>query len=627
MYNGRKVISFCVTRLQDDFIKNIVEQLHRALKAQGHILLVYTTSSNLYWNSDSDKGESSIYDLVDMDITDLLIVFSEKIDTKYYAERLIERAQSDNVPVVVIGEPTKGCANVRFDYVKGFKNVCRHVINDHGIKDVHLMGGVKDNAFSQERVDAFAEVLKENGIPFDESMVSYGEFWSVPTEAACEELLKREKLPRALISCNDTMGITAINYFKRHGLRVPDDIIVTGFDGINDINFCEPRLTSCICSPEDLAASIKSLADMSFAGEDIAGTECLVTPKLLTSESCGCEYTGGVVITEFLNTMEDSFYRFQEEYRTLNEITTRILKVRTPEETYELIKNYHENIYDADIILNDDCFDDSTDPLHFFSEKPFSDKRMSLLATDFPDEHPHMFDGRKITAHLDKTLEGNMPLIFTPLHLLSRPLGYICFHFWNYDIANYIKIPQIKSCISNAMTSYIYIRYQDHINRRIEDLYKTDALTGLLNRTGFFREYTSIVAYGADEGITLAIADLDGLKGINDNYGHDEGDYAIHAVAQALRLSVPKGAVCARFGGDEIIAVFKGEVDNNEIEQHFMQVIENINSSAIKPYRLSASIGIYTDTSGTHSRFEDLLKGADRLMYEQKEQHHKQMQQ
>lgn len=623
MYNGRKVISFCVTRIQDDFIKDIVEQLHRLLKEQGHILLVYSTSSNLYWNTDSERGEAAIYDLADMEKTDVLIVFSEKIDTKYYAERVIDRAKAANVPVIVIDEPTEGCANVKFDYVKGFKKVCEHVIIDHGIRDVHLMGGIKDNSFSQERVEAFKDVLTENGIEFDDSMVSYGEFWAVPTEAACEELLSRDKLPRALICCNDAMGITAINFFKRRGIKIPDDIIITGFDGISDINFCDPKLTSAVCSPKDLAGAIMGLIDLGLGGSSISGEERLVTPMLLKSESCGCEYTGGIVMTEFLNTIEQNFYRFQEEYRTLNEITTRILKIKTPEETYELLKNYTSTIYDADIVLNDNCLDDSTDPLHFISEKPFSDKRISLLSTDFPEEHPHVLSKGEMIPHYVEVLGYNMPLIFSPLHLLSRPLGYICFHFWNYDIANYIKIPQIKSCISNAMTSYIYTRYQDHISRRIEDLYKTDALTGLLNRNGFFREYTSLIASGGSDGITLAIADLDGLKSINDTYGHDEGDYAIHASAQALRLAVPEGAVCARFGGDEIIAVFAGNADNKAIEHRFMQVIENINSSALKPYRISASIGIYTDKNSSQSRFEDLLKKADKLMYMQKQEHHK----
>ena len=69
MNKGKKVISFCVTRIQDSFTKDIVEQLHKQLKARGVILNVYATSSNLYWDNDTEKGEGAVYDLVDMNKT------------------------------------------------------------------------------------------------------------------------------------------------------------------------------------------------------------------------------------------------------------------------------------------------------------------------------------------------------------------------------------------------------------------------------------------------------------------------------------------------------------------------------------------------------------------------------
>ena len=627
MLKGKKVISFCLTRIQDSFTKDIIEQLHRIVKERGHILLVYATSSNLYWNSDTEKGEASVYDLVDMSVTDLLIVFSEKIDTKFFAQRVTERAKKAGVPVIIIGEPTKGCANVRYDYVEGFKDVVRHVIGGHGIRDVHLMGGVKDNPFSIERVDAFGDVLAEYGIEFDrDKMVSYGEFWSMPTEAACEELLKRDKLPRALVCCNDTMGITAVNFFKRRGIKVPDDIVVTGFDGIKEINFCEPKLTSCMCSPAELAKAVDSLAEDIFGGRDCKGTEVLVRPTLLTSESCGCEYKGGIVLTDYINDLDNTFYRFQEEYRGLNEITTRILKCADFDEASALILKYNDAIYDVDCILNKSCFDESADQMRYVSEKPFDDERTCFFSTDYNHKKPFVLQNGEYAPDFEKLIEGGMPVIFIALHLLSRPLGYLCFHYWNYDIQNYIKIPQLKSCISNAVASFINMRYQHYISLRIEEIYKTDTLTGLLNRNGFFREYTALVAgRKKDERISLAIADLDGLKYINDNYGHDEGDYAIHAAAQALKKAVPKDAVCARFGGDEIIAVYTENVSEMSVSERFEHIIENINSASMKPYRISASIGIHTDSTTAISRFEELLKKADKLMYAQKKIHHEKM--
>ena len=66
--------------------------------------------------------------------------------------------------------------NVCFNYEDGFENVVRHVIEEHGCRKLHMMAGLKDNDFSERRIDVFKKVLSENNIPFSNSMISYGEF-------------------------------------------------------------------------------------------------------------------------------------------------------------------------------------------------------------------------------------------------------------------------------------------------------------------------------------------------------------------------------------------------------------------------------------------------------------------
>ena len=115
------------------------------------------------------------------------------------------------------------------------------------------------------------------------------------------------------------------------------------------------------------------------------------------------------------------------------------------------------------------------------------------------------------------------------------------------------------------------MRYQHYLAKQIEEMYRQDILTGLYNRNGLMAAYQEMVSdHGQEkisEGITIVLADLDGLKKINDNYGHGEGDHAIHTVAQALKNACPKNAVCARFGGDEMLAIFDEEYDPDLIKK------------------------------------------------------------
>ena len=117
---------------------------------------------------------------------------------------------------------------------------------------------------------------------------------------------------------------------------------------------------------------------------------------------------------------------------------------------------------------------------------------------------------------------------------------------------------------------------------------------------------------------------MDGLKGINDNYGHAAGDNAIHTVAKALQNSCPEDALCVRFGGDEMLAVMEGDYAIGAIREKMKNWLEEYNSRAGNPYTVSASLGILVTSGNEELEFEDLLKSVDALMFQEKRRKKKQ---
>lgn len=110
------------------------------------------------------------------------------------------------------------------------------------------------------------------------------------------------------------------------------------------------------------------------------------------------------------------------------------------------------------------------------------------------------------------------------------------------------------------------------------------------------------------------MSDLDHLKTINDNYGHEEGDAAIQKVAEALTKCYPDG-LFTRFGGDEMLGVIKGSIDSNEVIKAINDYLDDYNSKANKPYITSASIGVYHTPSSARLTLEELIKYSDDEMY------------
>ena len=153
---------------------------------------------------------------------------------------------------------------------------------------------------------------------------------------------------------------------------------------------------------------------------------------------------------------------------------------------------------------------------------------------------------------------------------------------------------------------------------KIDEMYRTDTLTGLLNRRGFSLEYQRLLDSDPDTALTVVLVDLDRLKYINDNFGHEDGDIAIKATADALREACPSDALCVRFGGDEMIAVCKGSLDIVELKKKFHGFFTKYNANSDKSYTISASIGAYCYEHAGGLGLNELIECPDRLMYLEK---------
>lgn len=158
---------------------------------------------------------------------------------------------------------------------------------------------------------------------------------------------------------------------------------------------------------------------------------------------------------------------------------------------------------------------------------------------------------------------------------------------------------------------------------RLRQLSLTDDLTGLYNRRGFLalaEQQTRIASRGKKPMMVIS-ADLDGLKAINDSFGHKEGDAAIVDTARILRESFRNADLVARMGGDEFAVLLTGgeaAFDGEQLDARLQEFVEKHNESNARPYRLSLSAGFAQVDAGEAQTFEEWLHQADAMMYVQK---------
>jgi diguanylate cyclase (GGDEF)-like protein/PAS domain S-box-containing protein len=161
------------------------------------------------------------------------------------------------------------------------------------------------------------------------------------------------------------------------------------------------------------------------------------------------------------------------------------------------------------------------------------------------------------------------------------------------------------------------------IEKELEHRSIVDELTGLYNRRGFTTIAGQQLKLAERLGSTPALifADLNGMKGINDNLGHAEGDRALKDAADVLRTAFRKSDLVSRLGGDEFVVLAPDASPDSSAKllSRVREVLAEHNARGDRPYKLSMSAGVCYYDPHAPETIEALIDRADQLMYVQKQ--------
>jgi len=158
---------------------------------------------------------------------------------------------------------------------------------------------------------------------------------------------------------------------------------------------------------------------------------------------------------------------------------------------------------------------------------------------------------------------------------------------------------------------------------KIQELSITDELTGLYNRRGFFQFSFSRLPNLYRETSRMPFVmfmDMDGLKTINDTYGHNEGDIAISTFAKVLKEALREEDIIGRVGGDEFVVFssVKSIEDGNQVVSRIREKLDDYNKKKLHPYDVQGSIGSVILEFATKECFEAAILDADNVLYKEK---------
>lgn len=502
MIGKHKILAICACEVQKDELQNYVLPLYQHFSQNDWRVIIYGSFNGIGRDVSSDSCDASVYKLINFETTDAVIIFGQTLHSPSVLESIISSAAEHGVPVAVIDgdEQYDGCLNIYFDGTGAFRELTEHLVDVHSFTKINCIAGYMNNPASERRLAVLKEVLAERGIPFDEcSQLGYGNSYSVPTRGVLSRFIRnREDLPEAVVCLDDSMAITSCEYLSERGIRVPEDIAVTGFGGSEHEKFSFPRLTTCRCDTNRFAEFVyNKLIDA--GSENGSGNSCSFPYYTDISESCGCKSSAGVNVLKSINTI---YARMADGVR-YDELMNQMLQQLTGENDNEkitrILKHYIQ--FDAYLCMNTDFCCDTEEPdasgCCGFTQKVNSQRFF------FGEEiSEHCFPISSIIPDPAELTEKNEPLMVTAIGNQQKVYGYMAAFAgdFKYSVGRMQRfIMNLYSCVSMyEKQHYLYSsnkrlqHIQNEIIHSFADLVESrDGATGQhIKRTG---EYVRVL--------------------------------------------------------------------------------------------------------------------------------------
>ena len=619
-----KNIAVAVAGIDEEYQNNIIKGINAYAREKGVNVSYFVAFGGVLQNSRYDVGEYNIFTLANMQRFDGAILMTNTVCSQEMRSTVYDKVLSAGVPAVILDcEDKKEFFNISIDNASAMKEIVRHVIRDHGAKVINYISGPLSNTEADERYQAFVDVMMENSLNVEHSRVYYGEFRSLDGSRAIESFLSSGmSVPDAVICANDAMALTAISELEKRGYRVPEDVIVTGFDNTFNARHHSPALTTVERPLYEAGSAACETICRIIDGERLTGGERLMARPVF-SGSCGCGKRDDSDAEAYRHNTYQKIETFQREIGMLNRLTSTLAEAENVEEIVRVTAQHIAEV-ECEKFYICLCADwqgafnelESEYLVHGYTDT------MSVPLVYSAEDGAAQGDSFKTERMFPQPPEGGGNICyFLPLHFRERCLGYYVIQNSDFPIDSLL----CHTMMLNVSNSFENIRQLIHLNKAIKELerlYVMDPLCNIYNRNGFTRATAGLVEGCAKNGLRLMISfiDMDGLKTINDGYGHKEGDFALQRLAEAIKDSCDAGCISARFGGDEfiVVAADRTELQAEEFERRFASRLRELNEIMAKPYSISASIGTCIEAVEEDTKLYQLISRADAKMYAKK---------
>jgi LacI family transcriptional regulator len=236
----------------------------------------------------------SSVDADDHDVSKRLLALARKSDGLILHDRVLEPDQLDQlsrrVPIVTLANvPTKTTTNVHSDNSSGMRDLARHLVADHGYRTLAYLAGLADSPDSLARRETIAAEAAETGALLMTGPQWQGNYYASGGARVIEQLFAQgAALPRAIACANDQTALGVMYALAQHGIDVPGDVAVTGFDDIPMARHLRPQLTTVRQPIQEIGATAFDVLHSMISNGAVPEHDVILPTRLIVRASCGC---------------------------------------------------------------------------------------------------------------------------------------------------------------------------------------------------------------------------------------------------------------------------------------------------------------------------------------------------
>ena len=524
-----------------------------------------------------------------------------------------------------------------------FYEIVNHLKTKHGCTNFAFLSANSLNSEEgNERYRAFLNAIKRCDLEFSSENEIEGKF---VYEIAKNELKNKYKSKKdikfdALVAANDAMAIAAMDYFAEIGIDVPEDVKVVGFDDSISSRLVHPRLSTISQNVYGQGYRAAEIANDILDGRTVEKNE-ITELRVIYRQSCGCvdkRNPDPICLDSYGNqSVEKDVVTVKENYADVIRDKVGIIIFMDIVKSSNTLRQL---FYDLAYIVHTANFDNMQ--ISFYKDPVFFDSKDDFVVPDCAEFKMFFDSERNVGQILDNEYFNPRKTLFSDKYLTNtkgihiiQPIfsgevnyGYIISKIRSKEFVDYGVY--LKILINALSQSYDYT-HQLFENEKLKlentdlnEVSRTDELTKILNRRGFKEKGQRAIDLAQEtlQPVVVFFGDMDGLKKINDTYGHEMGDKAIKLQAEVLKRAFRSDDIVGRLSGDEfgVIAVGMNLDRIDSVKEQIATLSEKISKKNKLPFTLSISLGAVDLQSS--SNLKRLLSEADKKLYVEKQIKH-----